>query len=184
MSLRTQIESLLFISPKPISVKRLIEFTSATKNDILETLKVLMEHYNHKDSGVNLIKQESNYQMVTAGENRSLVEEFVKEEITGDLTRPSIETLTIIAYRGPMTKIEIELIRGINCSLILRNLLMRGLIETKEDKKLLETYYSVSLNFLKYLGLNEVKELPEYTVLHTHESIEKLLDRATPEMSE
>jgi len=73
--------------------------------------------------------------MTTAKESSEIVEKFLKEELTGEMTRPQLETLTIIAYRGPMTKMEIEQIRGVNCSLILRNLLMRGLVEAKLDKK-------------------------------------------------
>ncbi len=113
--------------------------------------------------------------MVTSGESSGLVREFIKDETTGELTRPSLEALTIIAYRGPVSKTDIDRIRGINCSLILRNLLIRGLIEAKRDNKRNETYYDLSFDFLRHLGLNNIKELPDYEKLHQDDTIDKIL---------
>ena len=91
------------------------------------------------------------------------------------MTQPSLETLTIIAYRGPITKPEIEQIRGVNCSLILRNLLIRGLIEEKEDKQRLQNTYTISFDFLRHLGADRVEELPQYSDLHTDEVVGQLI---------
>ena len=93
----------------------------------------------------------------------------------GELTRPSIETLTIIAYRGPITKPEIEQIRGVNCSLILRNLLMRGLVEESESVERLQPVYAISADFLRHLGLHAISDLPDYATLHGDEKISQLL---------
>ena len=78
----------------------------------------------------------------------------------GELSRPSLEALTILAYRGPLTRPELEQIRGVHSSLILRNLLLRGLIEEKEDARLGQPLYSVTLDFLRHIGLASVEELP------------------------
>jgi segregation and condensation protein B len=104
-----------------------------------------------------------------------VVRGFVKEDVSGELTRPSLETLTIIAYRGPVTKPEIEQIRGVNCSLILRNLLMRGLVEEREEASRLQPMYTVSSDFLRHLGLSSLSELPSYGEFHGNERIDKML---------
>jgi segregation and condensation protein B len=93
------------------------------------------------------------------------------------LTKPGLETLTIVAYRGPITKPELELIRGVNCSLILRNLLMRGLVVqqpgTEGDEVLAQ--YTASPEFLQYLGFTSVQQLPNFDELHSHQLLEELL---------
>ena len=113
--------------------------------------------------------------MGTAGENAKVVADFVKEEFSGELTRPQLETLTVIAYRGPISKYELEIIRGVNCSLILRNLSIRGLIEEDYDQKKKEMRYRVSIDFFRHLGIQRVEGLPDYDTLHTHEVIETVL---------
>ncbi len=87
-----------------------------------------------------------------------------------------METLTIIAYRGPIAKSELEQIRGINCSLILRNLMIKGLIEEERDEKRMNIKYRVSIDFIRYLGINKVEELPDYQKLFNHENLVKLLE--------
>ncbi len=175
MSLRSQIESLIFISTHSLTSKKIAELTGGDLGEVEKALSLIQEDYNRETSGIHLMKNGNQYQLVTAGANAQLVKEFIKDEMTGELTRPSLETLTIIAYRGPITKIELEQIRGVNCSLILRNLLIRGLIEAKEDKKNLVTFYSIAFDFMKYLGINDVRELPDYDRLHSNEILEKIL---------
>ena len=105
----------------------------------------------------------------------SVIQEFIKDETTGELSKPSLEALTIIAYRGPVAKIDLDRIRGVNCALILRNLLIRGLIEGKFDKKKNETYYTVTFDFIRFLGLNKINDLPDYVRLHQDETIDRML---------
>jgi segregation and condensation protein B len=113
--------------------------------------------------------------MVSAPENAQLIQGFIKDETTGELSRPSMETLTIIAYRGPISKLDLDRIRGVNCSLIIRNLLLRGLIEAKPDKKKNETYYNVSFDFIRFLGINDVAELPDFERLSKDDAIDRML---------
>ena len=98
-------------------------------------------------------------------------------ETTGELTRAALETLTIVVYRGPIGRAELEQIRGVNCAIILRNLLIRGLVTSEARKEKLETVYQVSLDFLKFLGLRTPQELPDYEKLNSSENIEKLLQQ-------
>lgn len=176
MSIKSQIESLLFISTKPLSLKKITEVSGGKKDEVKKAIAELAEEYNHKDKGINIQKIGASYQMVTSSENAKMIGEYLKEEITGELTPASLETLTVIAYRGPITKTELELIRGVNCSVILRNLLIRGLIEQKHDKKLLVDKYQVSFDFLQHLGLTEISKLPEYEKLNSDENLQKLLN--------
>jgi len=154
------------------------KMTGGKMESIGNALAELQEKYNNDESGLRILEnkkvKQKEYQMITSPEVRATVEKFVKEEVTGELTRASLETLTIIAYRGPVTRPEMEQIRGVNCSQILRNLLIKGLVELEEKNK--EPYYSISVDFLKYLGVSSVKELPDYEKLHQHESLEEFLE--------
>jgi len=181
MSLRSQIESLLFISIRPLSLKKIIELSGGRQDEVKKELADLFEEYNQKDKGINIQKIGNNYQMVSNAENSKMISGFLKEEITGELTPASLETLTVIAYRGPITKAELEMIRGVNCSIILRNLLIRGLIEEKEDKQNMVATYQISFDFMKHLGITEPAQLPDYEKLNSSEALEKLLEQKTEE---
>ena len=174
MSIKDKIESLLFISAKPISAKQLADLIGAPEEEIKTAGDELEEEYKSSKRGVQIIKNGSKYQMVSSPDNAKLVQDFIKDETTGELSRPSLETLTIIAYRGPIAKTDLDHIRGVNCSLILRNLLIRGLIEAKSDKKG-ETYYNVTFDFIRFLGINDISELPDYAKLSHIETIDKML---------
>jgi segregation and condensation protein B len=175
MLIKSKIESLLFISAKPMSVKQLADLIKADSKEIKEAGDGLVSYYKEKKGGMEIIKNGSSYQMVSAPENASVVREFIKDETTGELSRPSLEALTIIAYRAPISKIDLDRIRGVNCSLIVRNLLIRGLIEGKFDKKKNETYYNPTFDFIKYLGINDIKELPDYERLHADDTLDRML---------
>ncbi len=175
MPLKSKIESLLFISAKPMSIKQLADLIKVSEEDIKKAGEELAEQYQQNKNGIQVIKNASKFQMVSASDNAKLIQEFLQDETSGELSRPSLETLTIIAYRGPISKIDLDRIRGVNCSLILRNLLLRGLIELKSDKQTDDSFYSVSFDFLRFLGLNDVKELPEFAKLSEDNSIDKML---------
>lgn len=179
--MKSQIESLLFIATKPLSIRDLAKFLDLKKKAVQENLQLLIEEYNKEEKGIRIIKIEqkfkTKYQMATSPENSELVNKFTKQELNKELTKPSLETLTIIAYKGPITKPELEKIRGVNCSLILRNLMIRDLIEEVTDKSTGEFYYNVSPSFIKWLGISEVKELPDYDKLRNDENLEKILEQ-------
>ena len=166
MSLKSQLESLLFVSLKPLAVKELAVLVGAKPKEVEEALAALSADYAPSERGLTLIKNNNQYQLATAGDNAALVKEFLKDETSGELSQPSLEALTIIAYRGPIAKVELEKIRGVNCSLIIRNLLLRGLIEEKFDKAKNENYYTVTHDFIRFLGLSELAGLPDYENLH------------------
>ena len=184
-SIKSKIESLLFISAKPMTASQLADLLKADlpagqagKKEVIKFADELLADYKNSQAGVQIIKNGAQYQMISAPENAKAIQEFIKDETTGELSKPSLEALTIIAYRGPVSKIDLDRIRGVNCALILRNLLIRGLIEGKLDKKQNETYYSATFDFIRFLGLNEIKDLPDYERLHQDDTIDKMLAEA------
>ena len=179
-SLENNLEAVLFISPRPLSIHRLAAIVETEETAVSEALAGLIQEYNTRGGGLVIVEHAGEAQMVTRGEVASVVQKFIKDETTGELTRPSLETLTIIAYRGPITRLDLEKIRGVNCSIILRNLMMRGLVRAEEDEKKLTTYYVVSVDFLRWLGLTRVSELPDYDTLHHPEALERFLEQEAP----
>lgn len=181
LNIKSQIESLLFISIRPVALKELAKIFNLEKGEVYKMIDELMEKYNNSGSGIHILRKEEwkpddlKFQMVTNPSNACLVQDFIKEDMRSELTRPALETLTIIAYRGPVSKTEIEAIRGINCSLILKNLLMRGLVEFKEDKENMISYYNITVDFMRYLGINDVRELPDYEKLSREKIIDEIL---------
>ncbi len=181
MKTKNLIESLLFISGKPVSIKKLTEILKKDKKEIIAAADELIGEYNVDEKGIHIQKTATSYQMATSPQATYIIKDFVKAEQTGELTRPSLETLTIVAYRGPITKAELEQIRGVNCSLILRNLLIKGLIESKEDNEKMATIYSITFDFLKYLGLDKVDDLPDFEKLNSDENLKKLIEEKITE---
>lgn len=176
MSLSSKIESILFVSNKPVSVKKLAQILGVDKKKISVEMPKIMEGYNVPENGVHVLKKGNEYQMMSSPSNAKVVQAYLQDETTGELTRPSLETLAIIAYRGPLTKPEIEQIRGVNCSLILRNLMTRGLIEMKEDEEKRMPVYSITFDFMRFLGISSMSQLPDYDKLRHHEFIDKALE--------
>ncbi|MFH0873627.1 MAG: SMC-Scp complex subunit ScpB [Candidatus Komeilibacteria bacterium] len=183
-SLASSIESLLLVSAKPLSFRELAQLTQSGTDEVAAAVTQLQSKFNDAVGGIRLLVNDKRAQLATDAGQTKLIKAYLQSEITGELTRPSLETLTIVAYRQPVTKEELEQIRGVNCSLILRNLMIRGLVEPREAKGGLTTDYSVTMDFLRFLGITKVEELPDYERLHSHENIQAVLDQKQAEESE
>jgi segregation and condensation protein B len=164
VSLQSKLETLLFVSSKPLTIRKMSQLLKEEGKKIEVALAELMDAYNGK-RGISILKSDKEYQMASAPEHDGLAKLFYKDETTGGLTKPSLETLTIIAYRGPISKPELEEIRGVNCSLILRNLLIRGLVQKEVNAKLGLEMYAISMDFLHMLGIPSPEALPDYETL-------------------
>lgn len=160
------LEALLFMSAKPMTRKQARQFLQCDAELLDAWIKKISKRHESEESGIRLVTNGEELQMMTAPAQSALAQDFLKEEITGELTRPQLETLTIIVYRGPVSKPEIEQIRGINCTLILRNLMWRGLVEEACASTAEIPVYQVTMDFVRYLGLTSVKKLPQYETLH------------------
>ncbi len=168
------LESILLISDRALKIKNLAKKLNLEKKEVKELIEKLKEKFNIESSGIHLLITNDKIQFTTNPLSKKIVKEFVKEELNSNLTDASLEALTIIAYRGPITRSELEQIRGVNCSIILRNLLIKGLIESKTNKEKMTETYSITLDFLKYLGINTINELPDYERLNSDELINKI----------
>lgn len=173
--MKAQIESILFAAASELPLKKLAKLLDISVEDVEREVAELVEIRNISESGIHVLVHDGRVELVTNPGHLELVEGFVKQELPSELTAPQLETLTIIAYRGPLTRLEIEQIRGVNCQMILRNLQVRGLVEEKDGE--LVTLYQVTPLFLKTLGVHSVEELPEYEAFKHDEQIQLLLDQ-------
>ena len=171
---RSKLESVLFAAGKPLSLKKLAEMLAITMAEVEAAVKELAQIYHTGNHGLEVILHQGEAVMATLPKHSDLVRDFIKAEELGDLTRPQLEALSVLAYRGPLTKAELEQVRGVNCSLILRNLQMRGLIARQENKNGL-IFYEVTPEFVKYLGVSSVQDLPDYDKLHQHATLNEVL---------
>ncbi|PIR47578.1 SMC-Scp complex subunit ScpB [Candidatus Uhrbacteria bacterium CG10_big_fil_rev_8_21_14_0_10_50_16] len=167
------LEAILFAAGKPMTKKQLQRVLSIDDASLREVLDQIAQHLNTEGSGVRLFESALDVALVTNPDAADVVRDVLQKDVTGELTKPSIETLAIIAYRGPITKPELEQVRGVNCSLILRNLLIRGLIEEISEKRTVT--YVVSMEFLQHMGYDRVDILPDYVALHEHALLSALM---------
>ncbi len=173
---KSQVESILFVMTKPISLKDLAKLVNRSTTEVEVVLEKLKDEYNRINKGIHILFVEQEVQMVINPANAKLIKNIVKEEIVSELTQPQLETLTIIAYRGPITKLELEQIRGVNCSLILKNLIIKDLIKVKEDTVIEKNKYWISPKFMRHLGINELEDLPDYENLSQAEVLNEVID--------
>jgi len=174
--LKSIIESVLFISGEPVKIVRIAKITGAEKAEIENAVMILQGEYAIDQRGLVILKKEDEIQMATNPENAALVDQLIKSEIQENLSKAGLEVLSIVAYRGPITRVEVEAIRGVNCSFTLRSLLMRGLVERIENPKNNRGYlYKISFDFLKKLGIESVAQLPDFESLSRDERINSIL---------
>jgi len=160
--LELKIEAILFISGLPTTVKKLADLTESSEEEINTAIKELSERLS-KEGALYLIETENAYQLVTKPEFAPLAQKIIKDEMTEDLSPATLETLSLIAYIGPVTKSAIEYIRGVNSTYTVRNLLVRGLVERSIHPQKSNTYlYRPSTDLIRHLGLASISELPDF----------------------
>ncbi|KKQ07661.1 MAG: Segregation and condensation protein B [Parcubacteria group bacterium GW2011_GWB1_36_5] len=167
MNLESKIEAILFWKGEPILRKKLAEILSAQAGlkveevEINESIEKLKE--NLKERGIVLLEKGSEIMLGTAPELSKLFEDLQKEELNKELSKASLETLSIVLYKNGVSRAEIDYIRGVNSSFTLRALSVRGLLEKSLDPKDNRRYiYKPSFELLSYLGIKSVEELPDY----------------------
>jgi len=181
--LKSVIESILFISGEPLAVSRIQKVTDASEEEVESALGSIAQDYSD-GRGMVMIRKEDKVEMATSPENAEFISELVKSEIQENLSPAALEVLSIIAYRGPIARVEIESIRGVNCSFTLRSLLMRSLIERVDNPKDSRGYlYKISFQFLESLGMESVEKLPDFENLSKDARIESVLAKEEPEQS-
>jgi len=159
------LHALLFVSGEPLEKKRLRELLGITSPELAVVLRALGESL--KNSGTTLIETEREVELRTSPEAASLVMKLQESELSRDLGRASMETLAVVAYQEDgVTRGEIDWVRGVNSSASIRTLLMRGLIEGREDERdRRRIRYRVTTEALAHLGVTGANLLPRYTEL-------------------
>lgn len=155
------IEGLLFVSSEPVTVDHLATVTACPLEQIEMVLQQLKESCYQR--GIRLQRQGKKVQLVSAPEITDYIERFLDLSTSARLSTPALETLTIIAYRQPITRPEIESIRGVNSDGVLRTLLSKGLVEEvgRLDTVGHPSLFGTTFEFLRYFGLEDIKDLPE-----------------------
>ncbi len=170
------LESVLFMYGRDISFARIGELLSLSDDEVKDAVDLLQEEYhNRQNCGMRILVQDKKVQMITHPDSATVIEEMTKKELEGPLSPVAMEVLAIIAYRGPINKIDIEAIRGVNCSFTIRNLRRRGLIEQSKNNKGRLQQYQATIDFLRVLGVESVDELPEFEELSQDKRIDAIL---------
>ncbi len=160
-----KIEAILFFKGEPVKRKKLAEILSISEKEIDAAITVL--HEKLRTRGLRLISKEDMLELRSAPEAGKIIENIIKDDISKDLGKAGTETLAIILYRGPVPKRDIDYIRGVNSSFILRNLMIRGLVERVTNKNDARSFvYKPTTELLAHLGVSKKEELPEYGQVH------------------
>jgi len=165
--MKAVIEGLLFISGADgITVNDISKITELENEEIVKLLEELKHDYESADRGVQLVYLGNHYKLTTKEEHKEYYKKMVSEEINSNLSQSALETLAIIAYNQPITRIEIDEIRGVNSSYVLRKLLIKGLIEDVGRSEMAgrPKQYAVTDLFLDHFGLESTDDLPELNI--------------------
>lgn len=162
MNLESRLEALLFWKGEPLTKKK-IEIALACTSLELETALSALET-SLSGRGIRLMRHEDEIELRTAPEMSDVITQLTKEELVRDLGKAGLETLSIILYKSPIKRSEIDYIRGVNSSFIVRNLLIRGLVERITEKETVGRGYSYkpTMDLLAHLGIAKIEDLPDY----------------------
>ncbi len=175
--IKSAIESILFVSGEPMKISRLAKIIKIKTSEIEEAIRLLQEDYTY-GRGMDIIIKEDAVQMVTKADNADIVAQVLKSEIQENLSQASLEVLSVVAYRGPIARTDIEAIRGVNCSFTLRTLMLRGLLERIDNPENNRSYlYKISFEFLKKIGINKINKLPDWEKLTQDQRLAKVTNK-------
>lgn len=171
------LESLLFVSGESLRIDKISKILECEKEEAKELVDEISKEYKKRNAGCVIVGNEEKIQMVTNPENGKFVDKIIKGELQDNLTKSALEVLSIVAYRGPISRMGIEEIRGVNSSFLVRNLLLRGLIERMENPNDSRGYlYKITFDFLKKLGVEKVEDLPDFEKLSKDERVDKITE--------
>jgi len=162
LSLAAQIEALLLVAPSPTPIARFAQVLDVDEAAVQASLAELSEAYSSDRRGLRIVRKGDRAHLTTAPEAAFLIEKFLGLDLTARLSAAALETLAVIAYRQPLTRGDIESIRGVNCDGVLRTLIARELIEPvgRLEQPGRPFLYGTTLQFLQYFGLEGLDHLP------------------------
>jgi segregation and condensation protein B len=156
------VESLLFVSNEPLSLDKMTKIVGVSKSNLKDLITEMVEEFEENSRGIQLLEVGEGYKLATKPQYYQFIEKLYKPNITS-LSQAALETLSIIAYKQPITKAEIEILRGVKSDGVIAKLLERNIIEEKGRKDVpgKPIIYGTGNNFLNYFGLKDLNELPE-----------------------
>ena len=161
MNIEQQVEAILFFKAEPIKIKELATILKKSEKDIQEALVNLKEQIEGR--GICLMEKDASVMLGTAPELSELIERIRKAELSRDVGRAGLETLSIILYKSPIARSEIDYIRGVNSTFILRALMVRGLVERVQNPDDARSFlYKPTFELLSFLGISNIEELPNF----------------------
>ncbi|MFC1731735.1 SMC-Scp complex subunit ScpB [candidate division KSB1 bacterium] len=176
-NLAKEIESILFFKNEPVKRKWLETTLEKSPDEVEEALIELKSALSGR--GIVLMELDDRVALRSAPEYSETLSRLRKEELSKDLGKAGLETLSIILYRSPITRAEVDYIRGVNSTFIIRNLLVRGLVEKTSNPKDARSFlYQPTFSLLSFLGISNIAELPEY------EDVRKEIDQFEKEQKE
>ena len=177
--LKSAIEALLFVAGNPVSVDRLTGiFEEATAGQIEAQLQELVRDYDNRNAGIMLAEVAGGYQFATRPETAGWIRKFKSVKVSARLSRPALETLAIVAYKQPITRTEVEAVRGVNIGGIMRNLMERRLVKIvgKKDVPGKPMLYGTTPDFLQYFGMKDLSALPTLKEFQELEAGEEVME--------
>lgn len=165
--LKSVIEAILFAWSDPLSAKDLSKVLNIDIQDVIHILKEMIDEFNYDRRGIQILQMDDHYQLATNPKYYEYLQKLFEPKQNRGLTRAALETLAIIAYKQPVTKIEIEEIRGVKCDKAIKTLSEKELIEEqgKLEKIGRPIIYGTTIKFLKVFSLKSLNELPDITSL-------------------
>ncbi len=163
--LAAALEAILFIYGEPLEFKKALSILETEKEKLTNAYKSLEESLNAANRGLTLVYSDDydRAQLATKTDFSPLAAAVLKSELNENLTPAAIDALTIVCYAAPVSRAEIDYIRGVNSSFILRNLAIRGLVDrVSHSQKGAAFLYQPSFELLKFLGVGKAEDLPEY----------------------
>lgn len=174
MTLDAKIEAILFFKAEPVKISWLAEILSVSENEVQEALSLLQ--VNLLGRGIVPVFKDDEVMLGTVSEMSEMIEKIAKEDLSRDLGKAALETLTIVLYKAPIARTEIDFIRGVNSNFILRSLQTRGLVERITGEHGERSFlYRPTFDLLSHLGITRIEDLPEYGEfrIRVEESIEE-----------
>ena len=174
------LESLLFVADGPVAPAQLARACGVAAAAVEQGLRELADAYGSAGRGLRVQERAGRYQLVTAPETGALVEAFLQVDVTTRLSGPALEALAVIAYRQPVTRAQVEAVRGVDCSGVLRSLVQRGLVEEtgRLEAPGRPVLYGITDLFLNHFGLTSLHELPPLAIGEQDRMDEVLRDSA------
>ena len=161
--IKSGLESMLLVFGDPLSVSDAAKVFGEDENTVMSCLRELQDEYDARDSGLQIQKFGNNFQLCTREENREFIERLCNPVKEKKLSRSALEVLAIIAYKQPVTRGEIESIRGVRCSYVVEGLVQKGLIEEVGRSEAIgrPILFGTTDLFLRHFGIESLGELPE-----------------------